>query len=64
MDHFEWTPAQRAYAETAHTVPRAEFVRPGHEESDTRIWAAITRFTVAVWDMGRDGPARREIRAE
>lgn len=64
MNHFEWTDEQRAYAETAHTVPRAEFVRPENEASDTRIWAAVTRFRIFVWDLHRDGPARREIRGE
>ncbi|MBY0539176.1 hypothetical protein K2P56_01915 [Patescibacteria group bacterium] len=61
MDHFKWTPEQQQYAATAHTVPRAEFVRDGQEESDTRIWAAITRLRIAVWDIHRDGPARREM---
>lgn len=64
MDHFQWTPEQREYAATAHTVPRAEFVRDEHELSDTRVWAALTRFRIVVWDLYRDGPARREIRGE
>jgi hypothetical protein len=64
MNHFEWTDEQRAYAATAHTVPLSEFVRPGHEREDAQIWAAVTRLQIAVWDIQRDGPAHREIRAE